>query len=152
MLVAASDNEAYNTLVCNEFAHEIGRDSVYQLGQSTEEDDRHALPPSLRGRALFDAGFGVSEVNERQAQGWVFRKTTLSAEFDFEDAQEKLPESAHMLLLLRESGRMRFFTHAARPEPRAGDTIISFSPPKTKTAQEVAAKKAGRGSAKAKPA
>jgi NhaP-type Na+/H+ or K+/H+ antiporter len=152
VLVAASDNEAYNTLVCNEFAHEIGRDSVYQLGQSTDEDDRHALPPSLRGRALFDAGFGVSEVNERQAQGWVFRKATLSAEFDFEDAQQKLPESAHMLLLLRESGRMRFFTHAARPEPRAGDTIISFSPPKTKTAQEVAAKKAGRSSAKAKPA
>src|SRR5690606_11994481 len=31
MLVAATDNEAYNTLVCNEFAFEIGRDAVYQL-------------------------------------------------------------------------------------------------------------------------
>ena len=152
VLVAATGNEAYNALVCNEFAHEIGRDSVYQLGESTSETDRHALPPSIRGRALFESGFGVSDVAERRAQGWVFRKTTLSEEFDFEDAQEKLPDTAHMLLIVRENGVMRFFTHMARPEPRAGDTIISFSPPRAKTAEEVAAKKAGRGGQKPQPA
>ncbi|MBV7265740.1 cation:proton antiporter [Erythrobacter ani] len=150
VLVAATDNEAYNTLVCNEFAHEIGRDSVYQLGESADgEDDKHALPQTLRGRALFESGFGVTDVNERQQQGWVFRKTKLSDEFDFEDAQEKLPDSANMLLLLRNSGRLRFFTHAARPEPRAGDTILSFSPPQLKSAEEQvarrAAKESGRG-------
>lgn len=151
VLVAATENEAYNTLVCNEFAHEIGRDSVYQLGASTAEDDRHAIPPSLRGRALFESGFGVADVNDRQQQGWIFRKTTLSDEFDFEAAQEKLPDTAHMLLLLRENGVMRFFTHAARPEPRAGDTVITFTPPKTKSAEEVAARKAERGGAKVQP-
>ncbi|QUL37439.1 sodium:proton antiporter [Erythrobacter sp. JK5] len=130
VLVAATDNEAYNALVCNEFAHEIGRDSVYQLGESGDEHDKHALPESIRGRALFETGFGVTDVNERQAQGWVFRKTKLSDEFDFEDAQEKLPDSANKLLLMRKSGTLRFFTHAAVPEPRAGDTIISFSPPR----------------------
>ncbi|MXO91286.1 cation:proton antiporter [Pontixanthobacter aquaemixtae] len=150
VLVAATENEAYNTLVCNEFAHEVGRDSVYQLGASTAEDDRHAIPPSLRGRALFESGFGVSDVNDRQQQGWIFRKTTLSDEFNFDDAQEKLPDTAHMLLLLRKSGRMRFFTHAARPEPRAGDTIITFSPPKARSAEEMAARKAERG-AKVQP-
>ena len=153
VLVAATENEAYNTLVCNEFAHEIGRDSVYQLGEAGDEDDRHALPEALRGRALFESGWGVTETNERQQQGWVFRKTKLSEEFDFEAAQEKLPENAHMLLLLRETGRMRFFTHASRPEPRAGDTIITFSPPQTQKAQEEAAKRAARQSGpKAEPA
>ncbi|MEM6856756.1 MAG: sodium:proton antiporter [Pseudomonadota bacterium] len=132
VLIAATENEAYNTLVCNEFAHEIGRDSVYQLGESTEDgENRHALPEALRGRALFESGFGVDEVAERQKQGWVFRKTKLSDAFDFEQAQEKLPESANMLLLMRGEGILRFFTHAAKPEPRAGDTILSFSPPKT---------------------
>lgn len=151
VLVAATENEAYNTLVCNEFAHEIGRDSVYQLGASTAEDDRHAIPPSLRGRALFESGFGVADVNDRQQQGWIFRKTTLSDAFDFEAAQQKLPDTAHMLLLLRENGVMRFFTHAVRPEPRAGDTVITFTPPKTKSAEEVAARKAERGGAKVQP-
>ncbi|MAM41636.1 MAG: sodium:proton antiporter [Altererythrobacter sp.] len=143
-LVAATENEAYNALVCNEFAHEIGRDSVFQLGESADGEDRHSLPESLRGRALFESGFGVEDVSERQRQGWVFRKTRLSEEFDFEKMQEKLPDAANMLLLVRDNGNIRFFTHAARPEPRAGDVILSFSPPQTKTAEEKAAKKAGK--------
>lgn len=137
VLVAATDNEAYNALVCNEFAHEIGRDSVFQLGENADADDRHALPPAIRGRALFESGFGVSDVNERQAQGWVFRKTRLSDEFDFDDAVATMPDDAHLLLVLRESGRLRFFTHASRPEPRSGDTVITFAPARAKlTAEE----------------
>lgn len=136
VLVAATENEAYNTLVCNEFAYEIGRDTVYQLGEAVSDDDRHAIPPSLRGRALFKSGFGVTDVNERQAQGWIFRKTKLSDEFSFDDAREHLPEAGHLLLLLRKDGTLRFFTHAARPDPRPGDTVISFTPPKSRTAGE----------------
>jgi len=147
VLIAATENEAYNTLVCNEFAHEIGRDMVYQLGDSEDGDDKRRLPDTLRGRALFESGFGVDEVNERQQEGWVFRKTKLSEAFDFEQAQEKLPESANMLLLMRGEGVLRFFTHAARPEPRAGDIIISFSPPQMKSPEERAADKAARRSA-----
>lgn len=146
VLVAATDNEAYNALVCNEFAHEIGRDSVYQLGENSEGDNRHALPESIRGRSLFTQGSGVTDVDERQRKGWAFKKTRLSDAFDFEDAQEKLPDSATMLLLVRESGTLRFFTHAAAPEPRAGDTIISFVPPKTQ--EEQASKRAAKEGAK----
>ncbi|MEL6708866.1 MAG: sodium:proton antiporter [Pseudomonadota bacterium] len=134
VLIAATQNEAYNTLVCNEFAYEIGRDSVYQLGENEQGDDKHALPEALRGRALFESGFGVDEVAERTAQGWTFRKTKLSDEFDFEQAQEKLPDSTNMLLLVREGGELRFFTHAAKPTPKAGDTILSFLPPQIKRA------------------
>ena len=141
VLVAATENEAYNALVCNEFAYEIGRDKVFQLGEAGDEEDRHALPSGIRGRALFESGFGVEDVNERLAQGWVFRKTKLSSEFDFEAAQEHLPDAANMLLLLRDNGIIRFFTHAARPEPRAGDVIVSFSPPQERTAEEAAAKR-----------
>lgn len=144
VLVAASDNEAYNTLVCNEFAYEVGRDAVYQLGEPGDEDDRYAMPESLRGRALFDSGYGVEEILERIDAGWRFRKTKLSENFRFEDAKGALPQAANMLLLLKEDGRMRFFTHAARPVPGPGDTVISFSPPKdheaaAMTGKEVAA-------------
>ncbi|RIV77532.1 cation:proton antiporter [Pelagerythrobacter aerophilus] len=151
VLVAATENEAYNTLVCNEFAYEIGRDTVYQLGEAVSEDDRHAIPPSLRGRALFESGFGVADVNERQAQGWIFRKTKLSDEFKFEDARELLPESGHLLLLLRKDGTLRFFTHASRPEPRPGDTVISFTPPKSRTAGDQA-ERPGKGEGGTQPA
>ncbi|MBH1942788.1 sodium:proton antiporter [Erythrobacter sp. YJ-T3-07] len=152
VLVAATDNEAYNALVCNEFAHEIGRDSVYQLGEAVE-DDRRALPGSLRGRALFESGFGVAEVDQRQKEGWVFRRTKLTEEFTIDDAREKLGEKANMLLLLRENGTMRFFTHAARPEPRPGDIVITYTPQHLKRAEAESAKReAGQAGGKPKPA
>ncbi len=129
-LVAATENEAYNTLVCNEFAHEVGRDSVYQLGAPGGHDDRQALPDTLRGRALFQSGYGVNEINERLDGGWRLRKTRLSDSFRFDDAKDALPAASDMVLLLKSDGRMQFFTHARRPEPAAGDTVISFAPPK----------------------
>jgi NhaP-type Na+/H+ or K+/H+ antiporter len=135
VLVAATDNEAYNALVCTEFAPEIGTDSVYQLGEAEKADDHRKLPSSLKGRALFAAGLGADDVHLLQTQGWVFRKTRLSEEFDFDDARETLPGEGHLLLLMRQDGTLRFFTHAARPDPRPGDTIISFTPPKSRTAE-----------------
>lgn len=131
VLVAATENEAYNALVCNEFAHEIGRDMVYQLGENQSSESRTALPESIRGRALFEDGFGVDQLNERVRDQWVFKKTKLSDEFTFEDAKALLPKDASLLLIVRESGTLRFFTHAVRPTPRAGDTVISYLPPKT---------------------
>ena len=153
VLIAATENEAYNTLVCSEFAPEIGTDSVYQLGEDGEdEDDHRSLPTSLRGRKLFTSGFGVSELNQYQKEGWVFRRTRLSDQYNVKDAQENLPEAANMLLLLKSDGRMRFFTHASTPEPQPGDTIVSYSPPRNKTPEEAAAKKAARASRKKAPA
>ncbi len=143
MLIAASDNEAYNTLVCAEFAHEIGTDSVYQLGEGEggglDDSDPRKLPKSLRGRALFTSGLGQEDVEKRQMQGWVFRKTRLTAAFDLEDARAALPEGADMLMLLRPDGSMRFFTHAAVPAPEADDTIISFAPPEPEAGNGAAA-------------
>jgi NhaP-type Na+/H+ or K+/H+ antiporter len=153
VLVAATENEAYNTLVCSEFAPHIGSDSVYQLGDADDAEDPRALPAALRGRALFASGLGVADVNQRQREGWVFRKTRLSDKFAMEDARQKLPDAANMLLLLRPDGKMRFFTHASAPEPAAGDTIVSYSPPdRSKAAEKAATRRSPAKAAKAEPA
>lgn len=138
VLAATSENEAYNALVCNEFAPEIGRDNVYQLGDASDDEDPRALPESLRGRALFASGLGVEELTERERQGWTFRKTRISEQYGFEEAQADLPPGADLLMLLRKNGTLRFFTHASHPTPQPGDTIISFVP----KVQRVARRKA----------
>jgi len=152
VLIAATDNEAYNTLVCSEFAPEMGTDRVYQLGKGGEGDDHRALPDTLRGRALFRSGFGVEDVEERQREGWEFRRTKLSKKYDLEDAAENLPEATNMLLLVEPDGDLRFFTHAAAPEPKAGDTIVSYSPPRSDKPKEQAARRAARNGSKPQPA
>jgi len=128
VLVATTENEAYNALVCNEFAPEIGRDAVYQLGGSGDDEDHRSLPEALRGRAMFAAGHGVEEIMERETAGWTFRKTRISEQFDFTDARSSLPDEADMLFVLRKDGRIRFFTHASRPTPQAGDIVVSYGP------------------------
>tara|TARA_A100001391_G_scaffold101953_4_gene67832 strand:- start:12061 stop:13902 length:1842 start_codon:yes stop_codon:yes gene_type:complete len=148
VLVAATDNEAYNALVCSEFAPEIGTDKVYQLGDGVD-DDQFALPSSLRGRSLFASGYAVEDVHQRQLDGWVFRRTKLSEQYDLEDARENLPDSTNMLLLLRPEGEMQFFTHARAPEPAPGDIIVSFSPPRDQAADVEARRKQPRKTAPA---
>lgn len=132
VLAATTDNEAYNALVCNEFAPEIGRDNVHQLGDASDDDDPRTLPESLRGRALFASGHGVEDIMQREEQGWAFRKTRISEQFDYDAARASLPEDGDMLLLLRKNGALRFFTHASRPTPQPGDTILSYVPPTPK--------------------
>ena len=127
VLAAVTENEAYNALLCNEFAPEMGRDSVYQLGDAAG-DDPHSLPPSLRGRTLFSSGLGVEDVQARHAKGWTFVSTTLADKQTLSDLREGLPAGADPLMLLRRNGSIRFFTHASRPEPEPGDTVVSFSP------------------------
>jgi hypothetical protein len=128
VLVATTENEAYNALVCNEFAPNIGRDSVYQLGGTGDDEDHRSLPEALRGRAMFTTGHGVEDIRAREAAGWAFRSTRISERFAFADAQSVLPDEADMLFVLRKDGRIRFFTHASRPAPQAGDVVISYGP------------------------
>ncbi|MCB2065960.1 MAG: cation:proton antiporter [Erythrobacter sp.] len=144
VLIAATGNEAYNTLVCSEFAPEIGADRVYQLGHADDHGEGTGLPAALRGRALFNSGFGVEDVEQRMREGWEFRRTRLSEQYHLADARENLPAAANMLLLVKPDGKLRFFTHAARPEPEPGDTVVSFAPPRAVAEQAQAARRRRR--------
>jgi NhaP-type Na+/H+ or K+/H+ antiporter len=142
-LVATTDNEAYNALVCSEFAPELGRDAVYQLGGGSD-DELHALPGSLRGRSLFSSGLAIETLEQRERDGWTFRKTRISDQFDFDAFMAILPQDADALLLVRPNGTVRFFTHASRPTPNAGDIVLSYAPPDGEIAEGRRAKRARR--------
>ena len=114
-------HEAYNALVCNELAPEVGRHAVFQLGD-TSDDNPRALPPTLRGRTLFASGLGVEEIARREREGWDFRKTRLTDKYTLEDARADLPPDADLLVLVRDGGEGAF---AAAPIAR--DMAIELS-------------------------
>jgi hypothetical protein len=125
-LAAVTESEAYNALVCSEFAPELGRDNVYQLGD--EASDGGGLPPSLRGRAMFRSGLGVTEVAQREREGWRFGSLQVENPADYATRVADLPEAGGPLLLVRRGGPLRFFTHATRPTPVAGDVVLAYAP------------------------
>lgn len=125
VLAAVSENEAYNALVCNEFAHEFGRDAVYQLGGGRDDDPR-SLSSAVRGRTVFVSDLSVEDLIGRERAGWTFRKTKVSETFTFEQVKATLSDHSDILLLVRKDGTLLFFTHASRPTAAPGDTVISY--------------------------
>lgn len=127
VLAATTENEAYNALVCSEFAPELGRDSVYQLGDAGGDDPRR-LPDALRGRALFQSGLGVEDVALRSNKGWRFASIAVEDPADYATVIAALPDEAGPLLLMRRNGLLRFFSHASNPSPMPGDTVLVYAP------------------------
>ncbi len=68
-VIAATDNDAYNTLVATDLAPEFGRENVFQLNRDTSESARYALPPKLGGRAI-GSGETYWQVQRRMWDGW----------------------------------------------------------------------------------
>ena len=63
-LIAATDNDAYNALVCSALAPEIGRGRVFQLPMGPgAEDDPKSMAIAHRGRIAFGEGAGFEIVD-----------------------------------------------------------------------------------------
>jgi NhaP-type Na+/H+ or K+/H+ antiporter len=128
-LLALSDNNAYNALVCTQLAPEIDRHRVYQLHpQKGDEDDPHNLPFTMRGRTLLRSGAGYDDLMERLGNGWIFQKTRLTEEYDFDRYLADRPEGTEMLFAVRPSGEIAFSTESGRPKTKADDIIVNFAP------------------------
>lgn len=83
-ILAASDNDAYNTLVATDLAPEFGRVSIWQLARHKEDRARHALPTQLGGQTIA-GNRTLAQYLELLADGWIFRTTRLTAEYRLAD-------------------------------------------------------------------
>jgi NhaP-type Na+/H+ or K+/H+ antiporter len=129
-LIAATDSNPYNTLVCTDLAPIFGRQHAYQIGRmESQEIDPNDIALALGGRTLMKAGFDHDGLNRRLIEGWVFRKTTLTDEFGFDAYRATLSEDAQLLFAQKANGRLSFATTNSGPRPGAGDTVVAFSPP-----------------------
>lgn len=135
-LLAATPNDAYNALVCASFAGELGRDQVYQLPMhDTDEGDARGVTRTRRGRVAFSEAARYERLFERQLQGWRFQKTTLSESFGYAAFREHAMPGAIMAVVRRADGSLHLVAADGTPEPRAGDVVISFVPPRPAAVQ-----------------
>lgn len=126
-VIAATDNDAYNTLVCTDMAHEFGREHVFQPAPVRQETRRHELPASLGGRTL-RGELSYFDANGRIHDGWHFRATGLTEEFTLDDWLEKNPEA---LPVAEYNGKsdLRLLDHDAHLKAGPGDQMIALYPP-----------------------
>lgn len=128
-VLAATENDAYNALVCSDLGPEIGRAAVFQTGpESGSGTERHAH--SLGGVVTPALQPGIFDLVARLRQGWSFQKTRLTEKFDEEAYLAGRPAEAATLLLLRQDGRLIFPADEGKPlRALPGDVVVAFVPP-----------------------
>ncbi len=150
VLIAATPNEAYNSLVCVEFAPELGRHRVFQVGaKESDDDDAAGIAFTSRGRTLTSRGRSFDALTRDWWGGWRFRATNLSAEYTLDDLYKDRGDDLDLVLARKPDGTLEFIQPGQ--EFRAeGASVLSFCPAKdTEGARGEGAK---RGSGLAGPA
>ena len=131
IVLAATRNDAYNSLVSVHFGPEIGRDRVYQLAHpDLDAEDSRSVAPTARGRVLMSDEAHHDLLNQRMWEGWTFRTTTLSESYDWAAWQQDAEEDSELVLFVREKGALVLDALRFPAEPGNGDTLIAFVPPK----------------------
>ncbi|RVV99435.1 sodium:proton antiporter [Mesobaculum littorinae] len=125
--LAATNNDAYNTLVATDLAPEFGREFVYQTAREKAEHVRHALPASLGGRPFGDKST-YNMLNQRMWQGWEFRVTGLTDEFTLTRYRDQRPEAVIMAQITKD-GQFQFVTDDEELRVPAGASVVALIPP-----------------------
>ena len=131
-VIAATDNDAYNTLVATDLAPEFGRENVWQIARSREESRRHTLPVTLGGREL-GSGRTHRELSSLMLQGWRFSRTNLTDDYTLEQWEADRPDGVPMMELF-ENGSVRLLGPEHPPREKSGVTLLAMLPPKEDSA------------------
>tara|TARA_R110000868_G_scaffold53928_1_gene169118 strand:+ start:2266 stop:4182 length:1917 start_codon:yes stop_codon:yes gene_type:complete len=132
-LLAATPNDAYNALVCIEYAPEMGRSHVFQLSgfdgpidTERKDDDPRAIAFTARGRTLIRRGRGYDSLAKDWWNGWRFRTTRLTETYTLEQCLEDAGEDADFILARRPNGTMTLLGSSRKLPDAPGTLLIRF--------------------------
>lgn len=130
-VLAATDNDAYNALVCTALAPDIGRDRVFQLPMGPgEDDDPRGVALGLRGKMAFGESAEYENLWRLHLDGWSFTKTRLTESYTYSDFLGDMDSRALQILRMRPDARVRFLSPQTDIEPEAGDVLVCYGPPR----------------------
>jgi hypothetical protein len=120
VILAVSNNPAYNALICNMFVHDFGRDNVYQfLPHQENEHERRQIAHTIRGRTFGRPEMDFWEISSEFMQGWRFRASRIGQQ-----------ENAEALLKQVEDGQIKIIGHISpkgRLDLRTPKTLENFT-------------------------
>lgn len=122
-VIAATDSDSYNALVCADLGPEVGMDKMAQTGV---DEDRRARG---RGRVLLEQGETIDELQQRVAAGWSFGRTRITDVFGYDAYRARLAAGAEPVAVLKPDRRLLLFSTTQRPVVEAGDMMLTFAPP-----------------------
>lgn len=140
-LLAVTPNDAYNALVCIDYAPELGRSRVYQVSGSDfrpdaekPDEDPRAIAYTARGRTLIRRGRGYDSLAHDWWGGWGFRTTRLTDTYSLDDYLADVGEAPDLVLARHPNGKIALLGPGREPPSAPGTVLIRFAPPQAEPA------------------
>ncbi|WP_124220735.1 cation:proton antiporter [Aquisalibacillus elongatus] len=129
-MIALTEYDSYNTLVSSTFMPAFGREHLFQLPlQVNQGDHLEDVSKHISGHLLFEESANWSTLNEKINKGYLFKKTTITNQYPYNQFLKELDSESILMLVLRKSGSIEFYKPGSTLRPEAGDTVISLQKP-----------------------
>ncbi|TSI11760.1 sodium:proton antiporter [Lysinibacillus sp. BW-2-10] len=130
VLVAATEDDAYNALICQRFVPELGREHIFQT--PIHIGDPSDYSKSFGGRKMFDQEYDIHTLNRFVEEGYMIRKTQLTLTYTMDhflqdDAHKTIP-----LFAVDEDNHLFFLADGKKRAIEPGTTIVSLTSPTRK--------------------
>lgn len=130
-VIAATELDAYNALVCTAFLQDMGRNNVFQLSIRDQEDSREDVDEimhTVRGRMLFKKGITWEFLHHKMEHGYTIYNTKITDEYTYETYLEEKSDDSLLLAVSKQGKALSFFAHDQEINVNAGDTVLSLQP------------------------
>ncbi|MDC3416829.1 cation:proton antiporter [Aquibacillus salsiterrae] len=129
-LISSAEFDSYNTLVCTTFIPTFGRNNVFQVDiDSSTGENVDNMVKTIGGRTLFSSEISLEELIYRVEGGCVFRKTTITDHYSYDQYLAGRDEHTVQLFVLKRSKQLEFFANDTEINVESGDIVVSLTPP-----------------------
>ncbi len=127
ILIAATEMDSYNALICSNFVPELGRNALFQT--ALHKGDASDFHQSLGGSILFNQNETIYQLNMRVLRGQIIRKTLITEQYNYTKYLREREEDTLLLYILKQNGEIDFYTTNKEIQASSGDTVVSLTPP-----------------------
>ena len=128
-VLAATSNDAYNSLVCTAMAPEIGSQKTFQLpAGEAAEDDPKAFSRPHRGNIAFGNDILFEKLWRCHVRDWKFYRTRITESYTYSDFLGDFPAEATKILIVNEAREISFLSPQKEIEPGPGDIVLYYAP------------------------
>ena len=128
MLIAATEDDAYNALICQRFVPEFGRENLFQTDGNPENPCNYSK--SIGGKKLFEQDYDLSKLNRLIQEGYLIRKTQLTEQYSWNDyLKDAASHKTLPLFAVTKDHQLLFITQCQKREFDKGTIIVSLTSP-----------------------
>ena len=127
-IISATDNDAYNALVCNAFKREFDYNHIFQFAMHKTADS-NMIERTNRGHMLFGEHLKYEQILDRYFKGWRFQQILVDEKFKLDEFLETHKDKVSPLFIISENQKLILELPSKPLRPNQGDFLYCFIHP-----------------------